>query len=143
MTDLGSDISLGPDADGVFDLTDDLATVDGTTAYLQAIGRRLQSEGLFYDPSFGVDLMMFVGGSKPTSVIAQIVEAQALRDERTLSAQFVVTSQTDEELVGELQLATESGTPSLTLTIDRTTGVVLATATDQPRPARVAVPGGG
>lgn len=125
--ELGTDFSLGPDENGVLDITDDLATVDGGTAYVQCIVRALLTEGIFYDPRWGRDMTRIIGETGlPMSVIAQMVEAVCADDERTRTARFEPSVQEDETIGGPLFLETDEGPHEFTLSIDAAASKVLA-----------------
>lgn len=138
MADLGSDLSLGPQSDGTLDLESDLATVDGEPALLEAIARRLSARGLFYDPSYGIDLVQYIGSAVPLDVITQAAELECLRDERVRTAQWVASKdETTGTISGPLSLDTDLGPYQLTLAVGAAIGVVLAETIPQPQPGRL------
>jgi hypothetical protein len=137
LDELGTDFFCGPDEDGNFDITDDFASVDGATAYVQAIARRLSTDGLFYDQTYGRDIIMFIGEAMPLTAITQIVEAECMQDERTKSARWEATVQ-DETIEGPLHLVAHDDVVfDLTLTIDRVSSVVRAVPLDSNAPKRL------
>lgn len=130
--ELGTDFSCGPDSAGNYDLTDDLAVVDGGTAYLQCVCRSLQTEGLFYAPHWGRDMTRVIGESGiPMAVVAQMVEATCAYDRRTRAVRYE-PSIVDEEISGPCILETDRGPHEFTLSIDATLGKVLAVSTTAP-----------
>lgn len=115
-------MALGIDISGVDDIDIALSPVDGPTALLQALARRLQTPAgsLFYDPNYGLDVRQWVhAGAMPVSRIEAAVEGELLKDERVSDArcsasfasgalQLQVAVTTDEDETYELTLGVNS-----------------------------------
>lgn len=84
----GRDLLLGDSGDFALDATGDLATIAGQPNWQQAITRRVMSDGIPWDGSYGAKPKDYVNA--PTQyqlpLSARIVQ-QARADDRTLSAQ--------------------------------------------------------
>lgn len=128
MTDYGTDFSLGPDEEGIFDLDEFLSVADSATALNQAIARRLTTSGLFYDLGYGRDLRQMLGGNTPVDVIAQIAEAEALQDERVKSCRWDAARNVEDGTIDGPFAITPFDGPTFTLTIsvDVATGLIKA-----------------
>lgn len=126
MADLGSDVFAVTDLDPGFRL------VSGRLAHAQAIARRLATprgdlERIGDDPDYGSDLRQFVGddvGPRVVFEVASLVEREALKDERTLSATATVTFAGGALMVA-LRITDAAGPFSLVLAVSDVTVSVL------------------
>lgn len=126
MTEFGSDF------DGVTDITPELSTLtteqEQSKAYLQAIARRIiDGPGSLYSRTWGLGIARFIGGATPVSVVASLVQAEAEKDERTLSARFEGTIDGD-RLTGRLRLETYTGPFELTFDVSAASASVISDA---------------
>ena len=106
------------DGDMVEDATGDLATVGGTQNVKDALQRRLVSDGLDWDETYGARLRRYVDGPSATAgEMRGLCTQQVLQDDRVRSASTTVLSpdakQPDQvpiecqvELVGGLEIET-------------------------------------
>lgn len=87
---------FGTDLDCLTDLSPTMATVSGQKAHGQALARRLQTPRgrLLKHPNCGLDLAGRINDDLSQADIASIasdVEAECMKDERTLAASVVCT----------------------------------------------------
>lgn len=123
---------FGSDFDGITDITPEWSTLETeqaqAKAYLQAIARRIiDGPGSFYSSTWGLGISRFIGGNTPAAVIASLVQAEAEKDERTLSAEFIGTASGD-TISGALNLQTYTGPFRLTFLVSRASAEVLSDA---------------
>lgn len=126
MADLGTDVFAVTDLDPAFRL------VSGRMAHAQAIARRLGTPRgdlarIGDDPDYGTDLRAYVGsdvGPRVVFEVQSLVEREALKDERTLSATATVTAAGGALMVA-VRLADARGPFSLVLAVSDVTVSVL------------------
>lgn len=121
---------FGTDFDGVTDITPELAALtteqEQGKAYLQAVARRIiDGPGSLYSRTWGLGIARFIGGSTPLPVIASMVQAEAEKDERTLSARFDGAIDGD-RLTGRLRLETYTGPFELTFAVSAVSASVIS-----------------
>ena len=127
-TEFGVDLSALSNAG---DLDPKFPTQTGYANLGEAIARRLSTPrgGLFYAPNYGTDIRDMLNDSMTPDRIAQIqgsVEAEALKDDRVLSAQCVASfSFAASTLAVNLQLATAAGPFRLVLGVTSVTVSIL------------------
>ena len=81
------------DGDLLEDPTGDLASVGGTNNVLDALRRRLMSDGLDWDANYGARLRRFVDGPSVTIGEARgLCTQQLLKDDRVVSARTTVSA---------------------------------------------------
>jgi len=128
MTDFGSDFSALDDID------QSLRVVDGKTALMQALARRLTTPrgALWYAPAYGYDIGAHVNSSTDVAVIEAAAEAQILDDERVDDADVTITiSQPEPGITAgqrwdmTLRITTAEGPFEFTLAVDAVTGALL------------------
>jgi len=128
MTDFGSDFSALDDID------QSLRVVDGKTALMQALARRLTTPrgALWYAPAYGYDVGAHVNSGTDVAVIEAAAEAQILDDERVDDADVTITiSQPDPGITAgqrwdmTLRITTAEGPFEFTLAVDAVTGALL------------------
>lgn len=128
--------NFGTDFDMLSDIDENMTVqTNQRLVLLQAIVRRLTCNGIFYDESYGFDLLNAVGASGSIPDIAQRITIEAMKDERVLHASFEQTLLTDDTLEGTLQIS-PYGTDSFqfTLSIDLVSGAITA---EEPLPIRL------
>jgi phage baseplate assembly protein W len=119
-TELGIDLSALSNG---LDLDPKFPTQTGYANLGEAIARRLSTPrgGLFYAPNYGTDIRDRLNDSVTSDSIGQIqaaVEAEALKDDRVLSAACVANyTFATNTLTLQLQLATASGPYRLVLAV--------------------------
>lgn len=123
QTDYGTDIHIG----------NTVSLVSGRTNLLNAIARRLRTPrgGLFYDPSYGEDVRMYLNRQIDTDILDQIrvnIEKQVQLDERVKTARASVTfNQAAFNLKINLQITPVIGqTFTLVLSVDKLTVKLLS-----------------
>jgi phage baseplate assembly protein W len=121
----GVDTSAVPDLDLLF------VPQTGPRVLAEAIARRLSTPrgGLFYDPSYGLDLRDYLnakfGRGDETRLRAAIAN-ECIKDERILSADATVSLNVAlQTLTLSLKLTTANGPFSLTLAISAVTTTIL------------------
>jgi len=125
VVDLGTDVSAWPDLDQSF------ALVSGTTAYLQAIARRLvtRAGSLVFHPSYGFDVRSLLNAALTSADLhaaKQRIEAQAEQDERTFSASCSLALNAEASRLSlRLDLETAAGPFSLVMAVDQVSATVL------------------
>lgn len=84
---------LGSDLAGATDMHLDARLASGRRALAEALVRRYltQRGALWYDGEYGLALSRFVNAATPTQSIGQLVEREALKDERVLDARADVS----------------------------------------------------
>jgi len=116
---------LGVDFSGLEDIDANLTLVDGRLGFAQAIYRRLTTPRgrLFYDPEYGIDIRDFLKQSGFSATQnARIIEAECLKDERTLNvAADVQFDELSEVLTIDIQLEDSAGPFELTIRADALT----------------------
>jgi len=127
---------LGVDFACVTDLDADLSLVDGQTALLQSCARRITTPrgGLFYDANYGIDVRDFLkqSGFSETQA-ARIIEQELLKDERMLNAVAAVTlNQIDETVTINIEIESDAGPFTLTITVTNLTVELLASDVEAP-----------
>lgn len=135
-----ADPDFGSDFAGVTDLDANMTDVSGRTCLLEALLCRISTPlgGLWYDPSYGVDLTSYVNTSTDPRVIEQTVEGQLVADERVNDARVVVTvtEPEDRSITGgktfeiAIDLETDDGPFEFTVLVDALTGVQLLASED-------------
>lgn len=125
MTDFGSDLSC------VSDCTPDMAVVTGRKLLAQAIARRYMTPrgGLIDDPNYGFDLTQYVNDDLSAKDIARIQAgaiAEAEKDERILSADVKITTNTAGIMVVTVVLTDAEGPFTLVLSVGEVTVDILA-----------------
>ena len=97
----------------------------------EAIARRLQTPrgGLFYDPSYGLDIRAYLSSGMTQAVINEIASRAARecrKDARVLAAAVLVTPVGTRRLELKIELTTTSGTFDLVLAVGDVTVEVLS-----------------
>jgi hypothetical protein len=126
MPGLGTDYSCDPWGG----LSPSLAVVSPETAYVQAIARRLTTRrgGLWYDPTYGLDVRDYLLDVATDAQIAAEVSGQVMLDERTRDCSVSVRRPTLGALELTILVTTATGaTYPMTLHVSQATGVRLIT----------------
>ena len=128
MTDFGTDFSC------VADCADDFGLATGRTVVAQAIARRFMTPRgrLIGDANYGFDLTGYVNddlSSADLSRIASGCEAEAVKDERVISASVTVTLSVAGLLLVTCVLDTAAGPFTLVLSVTAVTVEVLKVVT--------------
>lgn len=90
-------MTLGSDFSGVDDLDFALTYLEGEDAeelaFMQAIQRRLTTPrgALWYDPSYGLDLRIFLADNVSTGVAQGVIAAEIRKDERVANAEVAIS----------------------------------------------------
>jgi hypothetical protein len=115
MPFLGSDFAGTDSID--WDMTFREGEAQEQIAYQEAIARRyLQPRGgLFYDPSNGLDIRVFVADHMPVQVAQGLIVGEAFKDPRTADCQCVIDIQEDSSWLIQIQVAPDNG-PTYPLT---------------------------
>lgn len=124
VTDLGRDLSC------VDDLLADFREVIGRRCLAEAIARRYITDRgtLIGDPNYGFNLTNFLNADLGTGDVALLqsgAEAEALKDERVLSAVVVATLAADGLLTVVCTLTDADGPFTLTLAVSAVTVEIL------------------
>lgn len=126
-------MGFGSDFSGVDDLDPLLTFLEGdadeVTSLIQAVARRYITPrgGLFYDPSYGLDLRLFVASTYSPAQIEALAAAEARKEERVADCSATAT------LIGEaltLQIRCTSNTGAtfdFTLNVSKVTVTLLTT----------------
>lgn len=124
MADFGTDLSALPDLSWTLK--------SGQVNLAEAIARRLITPpgGLFYDPTYGLDLRQYIGEALTDEVryeIETLVAAECEKDERILSAVATIIEAPPQlrSIQIELALETADGPYRLILSISNVTVEVL------------------
>ncbi len=135
MVDLGTDVSTFremPDGTWRVGLDTTFSTMSGTRVVGEAIARRLITpRGTFsYDPEYGLDLRSYLNddlGPTDLYALSSLIEAEAEKDERVLSADVSVSldSQTSRMNVRINLTLLDSTQYDLTLAIEALTVAIL------------------
>lgn len=133
---MATDEELGSDISCIDDLDPNLTLVVGRVAHMQAVVRSVStpSRSLFYDPDYGYDARRRLHAAGGDLVVAQKIEQQALRDERTRDVSAAVefirnpTAQDDvaDQLNIDIQLEDDEGPFDFTLQVTDVSVAVLA-----------------
>jgi hypothetical protein len=120
MAELGTDLSCVEDLDPAG------AQVSGRILLAEAMARRLSTPrgGLIDDPNFGYDLTAYLNddvGPGDLAAMSAGATAEALKDERVLSADVSVTLDPDGKLRVTMALADSDGPFTLVLAVGATT----------------------
>lgn len=118
---------LGSDFAGATDLYPDLRLSSGRQALAEALLRRYQTQrgALWYAPEYGLSLTRFVNAQTPVSAIGQLVEREALKDERVLDARADVT-RVGVDLTISLTVTDDEGPFTLTIAANEVTVSLLS-----------------
>lgn len=127
LNTLGADFHCGPNAAGVCDVDADLSfTEEGSPdAYLENIWRRLTNATgcLFYDPTYGRNVLEFLLDTSDDATIAAAISAQCMDDERTKDCTVDVLRPVPSALSITIRLTTRDGdTYEMSITVDAATG---------------------
>ncbi len=121
MTAYGSDFS------GVDDVDQFLTFLEGDdeiVAFMQSIARRYTTQryGLFYDPTYGLDLRLYLSDVEPVEVVQGLIGLEARKDPRVQDAKASITesgSPSAREWAVTIEVTPLSGPPfTLTLSVD-------------------------
>lgn len=128
-------MSFGSDFSG-FDDIDPLWTfLEGATqeatALAQAVARRFicTRGGLFYDPSYGLDLRLFISSTFSPAQVEEQIAAEARKDERITDCVATVTVLGETWEVQIKCTASTGATFDFTLSVSRVTVSLLTTGT--------------
>lgn len=115
MADLGTDISSLPDLD--------FRIQSGYRNLAEAIARRLMTPrgGLFYDPTYGLDLRQYLNEAATDEVLYEIetlVAAECEKDPRILEAAVKASVTRPRTLTLNIELLTDSGPFKLVLAVN-------------------------
>lgn len=128
MSNLGNPPGFPPGSDfaGATDLYPDLRMSSGRQALAEALLRRYltQRGALWYDLDYGLGLTRFVNAQMAESSIGQLVEREALKDERVNDARAVVTRE-GVNLTIKLTVVDDAGPFTLTLAANEITVTLL------------------
>ena len=122
---LPNNADLGIGITGVLGAGKTWKTVSGYTNLGNAIARRLTTDGLFYDSSYGIDIRVYLNSpfsAQLASELALKIEQQCLQDER-VTAVGVTTqyNQTLKSLTIRLALTSSVGPFTLILVVNSLT----------------------
>lgn len=108
-------MSLGSDISGVEDLDPNLTFLEGEEeeklAFTQAIARRFVTPqgGLWYKPTYGLDLRSFLADTIRPEIVEAAISAQARLDERCVNCSATITVQEDGNWKVDIFPVTEDG----------------------------------
>lgn len=125
--------TLGTDIDCVTDLDPSFRLVSGNLTLAQAIARRLTTArgSLFYDEDYGTDINRAINdaagavGTSGTFRLRAAIEAEAMKDERVLSARAEVSVLGAGALSARLTLLTADGPLALVLSVSEVSADLL------------------
>lgn len=128
--------TLGTDIDCVSDLDPSFGLVSGNMTLAQAIARRLTTArgSLFYDEDYGTDLNQTINdsagpvgarGTSGTFRLRAAIEAEAMKDERVMSAKAEVSLASSDAFSVRLTLATADGPLELVMSVSEVTADLL------------------
>ncbi len=126
-------MGFGSDINGFDDLDPRLLfleeDVDEVTALIQAVARRYITPrgGLFYDPSYGLDLRQFISGTFSPAQMEALIAAEARKEERVTDCTATVTVAGDVFSVEIRCTASTGATFDFTLNVSQVTVTLLTT----------------
>lgn len=123
MADLGTDFA------GVNDVDATLTETGGRRGLAEALARRLSTQYLWYDSTYGYDMRAFIGTSTPAPMIETGAEEQCLLDERVhnckVTASRTAISAGREALNINISITDEDGDFSFTVLVTDLTVEIL------------------
>jgi hypothetical protein len=133
VAEFGTDL-LVTLSNGVFDLDPTGAVDTPEHALAMAVARRFVVErgGLFYDPEYGLDLRQYLNKGMTRGELFRLrflVQSEAEKDERIISAEADVQFTSAQTLVVKLECTTALGPFSLTLSVSSLTVELLSLET--------------
>lgn len=126
-------MGFGSDFSGFDDLDPRLLFLEGdadeVTSLIQAVARRYITPrgGLFYDPSYGLDLRQFISSSFSPAQMEALIAAEARKEERVTDCVATVTVSGDTFEVEIRCTASLGGTFDFTLSVSQVSVSLLTT----------------
>ncbi len=119
----------GIDFAGVTDIDASMSQTGGRRGLAEALARRLCTQSLWYDSSYGYDMRAFIGTSTPAPMIEAGAEEQCLLEERVNDVHVTVTRTTisagREALSVDIRITDEDGEFSFTVLVSALTVEIL------------------